>query len=44
LSAEMDAGTTAIILAFQRHFRPKRVDGVADAETRAVLAKLLSDI
>jgi N-acetylmuramoyl-L-alanine amidase len=43
LSAEMDAGTTAIILAFQRHFRPKRVDGVADAETRAVLAKLLLD-
>jgi len=30
------------ITAFQRHFRPSRVDGVADDETRKVLAGLAS--
>lgn len=28
------------VTAFQRHFRPTRVDGMADAETRALLAGL----
>jgi N-acetylmuramoyl-L-alanine amidase len=31
----------AIVTAFQRHFRPERVDGIADDETRARLAGLL---
>jgi len=31
----------AAMVAFQRHFRPGRVDGVADAETAALLAGLL---
>ncbi len=31
-----------IVTAFQRHFRPSRVDGLADAETRQVLAGLLA--
>ena len=31
----------AALTAFQRHFRPKRVDGVADAESAALLAGLL---
>ena len=30
----------AALVAFQRHFRPERVDGVADAETVALLAGL----
>jgi N-acetylmuramoyl-L-alanine amidase len=30
-----------IVKAFQRHFRPARVDGMADPETRALLASLL---
>lgn len=34
--------TKAVVTAFQRHWRPGRVDGVADAETQARLAALLS--
>jgi N-acetylmuramoyl-L-alanine amidase len=30
-----------IVKAFQRHFRPAKEDGVADPETRALLADLL---
>ncbi len=30
------------VTAFQRHFRPSRVDGMADAETRALLAGLIA--
>jgi len=33
-----------IVKAFQRRFRPARVDGVADQETRALLAGLLDQI
>ena len=33
--------TTSVVTAFQRHFRPAGVDGVADGETRARLARLL---
>jgi N-acetylmuramoyl-L-alanine amidase len=33
-----------IVKAFQRHFRPARVDGVADAETRGLLAALLDRV
>ena len=36
-----DAATTAIVRAFQRHWRPGKVDGVADGETRARLIALL---
>jgi len=36
-----DAATSAIVRAFQRHWRPARVDGVADGETRARLIALL---
>jgi N-acetylmuramoyl-L-alanine amidase len=31
-----------IIIAFQRHFRPSRADGMADAETRRLLAGLVA--
>lgn len=36
-----DAGTEAVVEAFQRHFHPERVDGVADAATLATLRALL---
>ena len=42
LSGHYDAVTEAVVTAFQRHFRPARVDGTADASTRATLAKLLT--
>lgn len=37
-SGAQDAATTAAILAFQRHFRPRRCDGVLDAETSGRIA------
>jgi N-acetylmuramoyl-L-alanine amidase len=36
-----DAGLAAVVRAFQRHWRPWRVDGVADGETRARATALL---
>ena len=35
-----DAATQAVVTAFQRHFRPARVDGVADLSTVATLRRL----
>lgn len=40
-SGRFDADTTAVVRAFQRHWRPERVDGIADGETRARLIALL---
>jgi N-acetylmuramoyl-L-alanine amidase len=37
-----DAPPEKIVTAFQRHFRPSRVDGMADAETRAMLSGLVA--
>jgi len=39
-----DVAPEEIVKAFQRHFRPGRVDGVADPETRALLAGLLDQL
>jgi N-acetylmuramoyl-L-alanine amidase len=36
-----DAGLGLIVRAFQRHWRPSSVDGIADGETRARLIALL---
>ena len=36
-----DAATTTIVRAFQRHWRPGKLDGVADGEPRARLIALL---
>jgi N-acetylmuramoyl-L-alanine amidase len=36
--------TADIVASFQRRFRPSRVDGVADPETRALLADLLDQV
>jgi N-acetylmuramoyl-L-alanine amidase len=40
-SGRFDPATTAVVRAFQRHWRPERVDGLADGETRARLIALL---
>ena len=40
-SGTFDEHTTAVVTAFQRHWRPERVDGIADGETRARLIALL---
>ena len=34
--------TGDVVSAFQRHFRPARVDGIADASTVATLTRLLA--
>ena len=36
-----DARTTTNVMAFQRHWRPGQVDGIADGETRARLMAVL---
>jgi N-acetylmuramoyl-L-alanine amidase len=33
-----------VVTAFQRHFRPARVDGVADHSTRVTLQALLASL
>jgi N-acetylmuramoyl-L-alanine amidase len=40
-SGQYDAHTETIVRAFQRHWRPEGVDGIADGETRARLVHLL---
>jgi N-acetylmuramoyl-L-alanine amidase len=40
-SGHYDEHTQTIVTAFQRHWRPERVDGIADGETRARLVRLL---
>lgn len=37
-----DETTRDVVLAFQRHFRPRRVNGILDQATRITLEKLLS--
>lgn len=39
-----NAQTSAVVAAFQRHFRPARVDGVADASTIGTLHRLLTEL
>jgi N-acetylmuramoyl-L-alanine amidase len=41
-SGYYDAATHEIVAAFQRHFRPARVDGIADASTVGTLEKLVA--
>jgi N-acetylmuramoyl-L-alanine amidase len=36
--------TADIVASFQRRFRPSRVDGIADPQTRALLASLLDQV
>ena len=39
-----DVAPAEIVKAFQRHYRPRRVDGIADDETRSLVAGLLDRI
>ncbi len=41
-SGRFDAATEEVVAAFQRHFRPTRVDGIADDSTVTTLKKLLA--
>ena len=41
ITGEFDVATEQVVGAFQRHFRPAKVDGVADASTVATLHRLL---
>ena len=42
VTGSYDAATRDVVIAFQRHFRPARVDGVADLSTRKTLSALLA--
>jgi N-acetylmuramoyl-L-alanine amidase len=42
ISGIFDEDTEKVVAAFQRHFRPDRVDGVADASTITTLRNLLA--
>ena len=41
VTGRYDVATTEVVTAFQRHFRPAQVDGIADAATLQTLRKLL---
>jgi N-acetylmuramoyl-L-alanine amidase len=42
ITGSYDAATAAIVAAFQRHFRPEKVDGIADPSTIDTLHRLLA--
>jgi N-acetylmuramoyl-L-alanine amidase len=41
-SGRYDVATREVVTAFQRHFRPQLVDGIADGQTREILRRLLA--
>ena len=41
-SGDYDTLTKAVVTAFQLHFRPARVDGIADGSTNTTLRALLA--
>ena len=42
VTGRYDRATAAVVTAFQRHFRPRRVDGIADRSTLRTLDALLA--
>jgi N-acetylmuramoyl-L-alanine amidase len=44
IAPEGQATEEQTIIAFQRHFRPTRIDGIADAECEGILAGLLAEL
>ena len=44
ISGKYDGPTMEVVAAFQRHFRPARVDGVADRSTLSTLQSLLASL
>ena len=43
-SGQYDAATMEVVTAFQRHFRPERVDGITDHSTLTTLQALLGSL
>jgi N-acetylmuramoyl-L-alanine amidase len=43
-SGKYDNATAEVVTAFQRHFRPARVDGIADHSTLSTLQSLLASL
>jgi N-acetylmuramoyl-L-alanine amidase len=43
-NGKYDGPTMEVVTAFQRHFRPARVDGVADHSTLATLQALMASL
>ena len=41
---KFDGATMEVVTAFQRHFRPARVDGIADHSTMTTLHALLASL
>jgi N-acetylmuramoyl-L-alanine amidase len=41
IAPDVDIPLATVVTAFQRHFRPERVDGIVDSESHARLADLL---
>jgi N-acetylmuramoyl-L-alanine amidase len=44
ITGKYDTTTVEVMTAFQRHFRPSRVDGVADHSTLLTLQSLLASL
>jgi N-acetylmuramoyl-L-alanine amidase len=44
ISGKYDSATMEVVTAFQRHFRPARVDGIADHSTLVTLQALLASL
>jgi len=44
VTGKYDTATMEVVTAFQRHFRPAKVDGVADHSTLATLQSLLASL
>jgi N-acetylmuramoyl-L-alanine amidase len=44
ITGSYDAATADVVRAFQRHFRPARIDGSADGGTVATLRNLLAKL
>jgi N-acetylmuramoyl-L-alanine amidase len=44
ITGSFDQRTEAIVAAFQRHFRPAQVDGIADGATIETLHTLLAGL
>jgi N-acetylmuramoyl-L-alanine amidase len=44
MTGEFDRATKAVVTAFQRHFRPARIDGIADRSTIETLRRLIDSL
>ena len=42
VTGQYDSSMHEVVMAFQRHFRPERIDGITDTSTRSTLRDLLS--